>query len=307
MHPHQPPRRRSRTPWIIAGIAIVVVVAALVAAVVLFHNAFQKSPRGQVVLPFSALDGLGDVAVDSSGAVYVTDPEAGRVWKLARGSTTAVELPFTGLKHPTGVAVDTSGAVYVADPGTDRVLKLAAGANSPTQLPFTGFNSGNHPTHIAVDRAGNVYCLDSVQLLKLPAGSSTMMYVHSGDDWIRSDAGVAVDRKGAVYLVAVNIVYYGKSTTSVLKMDADRTQPSKLEPPITGLKEPAGLAVDAAGALYIADEENNRVLKLAPGAKSTVDLAFTGLITPQGVAVDSAGNVYVADTGNKRVLELPAR
>lgn len=287
--------------------ATVVIVVTLVTAVFLFNNVFGKSPEGQGVLPFAGLGSIGGVAVDNSGAVYVTDSENKRVLKLAAGSTTATELPFTDLRHPVAVAVDSSGAVYVADMGSDRVLKLVAGEKSPSQLPFTGFNSGNHPTRVAVDLAGNVYCLDSVQLLKLPAGSHTMVYVRGGDAWVSSHAGVAVDRNGAVYLVAVDTLYYGKSETRVLKMEADRSQSSKLEPPLAGLKDPSGLAVDRAGALYIADEGNNRVLKLAFGAKSPVELPIAGLNQPGGVAVDGAGNVYVADTGNKRVVKLPAR
>lgn len=301
------PGGRNRKPWIIAGVATAVVLITLVTAVVLFHNVFNESVQGQVVLPFTGLGNVNGVAVDTSGAVYVTDSETRRVLKLAPGSTTATELPFTGLDHPVDVAVDISGAVYAADAGNNRVLKLASGAKSPIPLPFTSFNSGNPPTHVAVDPAGNVYCLDSVQLLKLPAGSQEMVYVQSGEAWISSNAGLAVDRSGAVYLLAAHILYYGKSETSVLKMEADRSQPSKLDPPIAGLKEPAGLAVDSAGALYIADKGTNRVVKLAPGAKSPIELPFVGLSQPDGVAVDGTGNVYVADTGNKRVLKLLAR
>ncbi|ORA09978.1 NHL repeat-containing protein [Mycobacterium asiaticum] len=275
-----------------------------IAAILFLQNISGESPKGQVVLPFSGLNDIGGVAVDNSGAVYVTDSKANRVLKLAAGSTTAAELPFTGLDNPHGVAVDSSGSVYVADTGNNRVLRLASGEKSPTQLPFTGFNSGNRPSRVAVDAKGTVYCMDSVQLLKLPAGSSKMVYVQSGEAWLSNSAGMAVDKNGAVYLLAVDTIYYGKSETSVLKMDADRSQPSKLEPPIAGLKRPAGLAVDGNGALYIADEETNRILKLPSGAKDPIELPFTGLSEPGDVAVDKAGNVYVVDTGNKRVLKL---
>jgi DNA-binding beta-propeller fold protein YncE len=110
---------------------------------------------------------------------------------------------------------------------------------------------------------------------------------------------------------------YATVETRVMKKEADRTSPSKLEPPLTGLKEPAGLAVDSAGALYVADQGTNRVLKFASGAKSPTALPFTGLNYPGGVAVDAAGNVYVTDQANPevqlkgsravpQVLKLPA-
>jgi DNA-binding beta-propeller fold protein YncE len=75
--------------------------------------------------------------------------------------------------------------------------------------------------------------------------------------------------------------------------------------PFTDLNAPAGVAVDAAGAVYVTDAGNSRVLKLAAGAGAPTVLPFTGLNGPGGVAVDAAGAVYVTDAGNSRVLKLP--
>jgi uncharacterized protein (TIGR03437 family) len=81
------------------------------------------------------------------------------------------------------------------------------------------------------------------------------------------------------------------------------------------LNLPFGVAVDAAGNLYIAEFGNNRVRKVSTnGNIGTIagngvsgysgdkgQAASAQLNGPQGVAVDSAGNVYIADTGNNRV------
>jgi sugar lactone lactonase YvrE len=88
-------------------------------------------------------------------------------------------------------------------------------------------------------------------------------------------------------------------------------------PPLTGLHCPQGVAVDAAGNLYVADVGANQVLKLVAGSNTPTALPFTGLNLPNlpdnnsclgasGVAVDAAGDVYVIDLGNKRVLKLAA-
>ncbi len=74
--------------------------------------------------------------------------------------------------------------------------------------------------------------------------------------------------------------------------------------PFSGVSLPTGVAVDAAGNVYVADMGNDQVLKLAPGASTPTSLPFTGLKNPQNVAVDTAGNIYVTDTSNDRVLKL---
>ncbi len=77
--------------------------------------------------------------------------------------------------------------------------------------------------------------------------------------------------------------------------------------PFTDLTKPYGVAVDAAGDLYVTDTENNRVLELAAGSSTQGLLMFTGLKNPEGVAVDTAGDLYVADNGNGRVVKLAAQ
>ena len=79
---------------------------------------------------------------------------------------------------------------------------------------------------------------------------------------------------------------------------------------------PTGVAVNAAGNLYIADYGNSRVRKVSNGVITTVaerrnrgcgdngPATSAQLYDPQGVAVDAAGNLYIADTGNNRIRKV---
>jgi sugar lactone lactonase YvrE len=84
---------------------------------------------------------------------------------------------------------------------------------------------------------------------------------------------------------------------------------------------PSGVVVDAAGNLFIADAENNRVRKVSPaGMIATVvgtgQLGFSGdggLATEArlnfpigGLALDKAGNLFIGDSGNNRVRKVSA-
>src|ERR1700733_10281630 len=73
----------------------------------------------------------------------------------------------------------------------------------------------------------------------------------------------------------------------------------------SGFSQPAGVAVDAAGNVYVADNRNNAIKKIPAGGGTPVAIG-SGFAFPDGVAVDAAGNVYVADTGNGTIKMIPA-
>jgi gliding motility-associated-like protein len=66
----------------------------------------------------------------------------------------------------------------------------------------------------------------------------------------------------------------------------------------TGFTQPAAVAVDPVGNLFVADRNNNAVKEILAGSGTTVAIGGTGFNFPLGVAVDGAGNVYVGDYGN---------
>ncbi len=86
--------------------------------------------------------------------------------------------------------------------------------------------------------------------------------------------------------------------------------------PASGLVGPTGIASNGAGDIFIADSDNDRVVKIPAGCTSSAcqTTVGSGFSAPSGVAADSLGgtdsdgkgNVYIADTNNGRVVKVPA-
>ncbi len=76
--------------------------------------------------------------------------------------------------------------------------------------------------------------------------------------------------------------------------------------PSGALSSPAGIVVDSAGNVFIADTGDNRIVEVnAQGAASVLAISGIGapLSSPSGLALDGAGNLYIADTGNSRIVK----
>jgi sugar lactone lactonase YvrE len=134
--------------------------------------------------------------------------------------------------------------------------------------------------------------------------------------------GVAVDGSGNVYIADYYSSVVEKVTPSGT-VSIIAGIPGKAGAPTAGpatsshlqLGEPAGLAVDSAGNLYIADQANEVVEKVTPSGTLSIIAGIPGkagaptagpatsseLDLPSGVAVDSSGNVYIADLENNVV------
>jgi hypothetical protein len=74
------------------------------------------------------------------------------------------------------------------------------------------------------------------------------------------------------------------------------------------LNQPYGIAMDAAGDLFIADSYNNRVVEIPAGggAATVLDTTVNGIVlhAPIGIVLSAAGDLFIADSGNNRVVEI---
>jgi DNA-binding beta-propeller fold protein YncE len=217
-------------------------------------------------------------------------------------------VPFTDLNGPYEVAVDAAGNVFVSDVARGRnalnqVIELPAGSNTQRLLPFTR-------SQVMTDPSGRVWVIDGAhdpsQLVKL-AHDAEQQVVLPMPELGRAYRGViqAVDAAGGVY----GMIGGGQDGTHgcCLPVQVAKEPPASNTPealPFQHMSVAAGMAVDAAGNLYVGDGNGKRVLKLAPGASSPSELPFHGLRSVIDIAVDAKGAVYVVDGQQHQVLKL---
>lgn len=190
------------------------------------------------------------------------------------------------LYSPVGIAVDPLGNLYVGEQGSHIVRKIAfdgttsklAGSGAAGYTEGTGASAVfNRPNGIALDAAGNVYVADR-------SNHSIRKITPAGVVSTLAGSGAAGFAEGQGALASFN--------------------------------EPAGIAVDSQGNVYVGDYQNQRIRKITStglvstlagnGSTGYVDAVGTSAVlsSPHGVAVDFQDNVYVADLGAHRIRKI---
>lgn len=195
-----------------------------------------------------------------------------------------------------GVALDAAGNLYVADQNNNRVRKVAPDgttstvAGDGTAATLNGDVSIaelSHPLHVAVAPDGTVY-VDSqgagLQPIRKIAtdGTVSTFATMTGANSLMCDA------QGNLYV--------GNATGVTMLTPAG--VPTVLETSVTFV---TGLAVDADGLLYLADNSGN-VYTLSQGGTLSAPRATNAQLF--GLAVDSLRNVYVTDASAHKVKRL---
>jgi sugar lactone lactonase YvrE len=245
------------------------------------------------------------VAVDTAGNLYICSLADSRVRRIGTdGRITTVagtgDGGFSGdggpatqaaFDFPVGVAVDTAGNLFIADAGNARVRRVGTDGRISTVAGTgeAGFGGDGGPAtqaklafpyRLAVDTTGNLYIADrgADRVRRVGTDGRISTVAGSGEKGYGGDGGPA--------------------TQAAL--------------------DPAGLAFDGAGNLFIADLENNRVRRVGTDGRITTvagsgEKGYGGdggpatqakLDRPEDLAVDRSGNLYLADFGNDRVRRV---
>ncbi len=295
--------------------------------------------------------------VDTSGQLTVVVAGIGAVgFGGDGGPATQASLTF-----PSAVAVDPVGNVFIADRDNNRIRRVDATTGIITTVAGTGifgFSGDGGPATsarlarpgggLAFDSAGNLFIGDSTfnhRIRRVDAATGIITTVagtgptgfgaggFSGDGGPATSArlanpvGVAVDSGGHLFIGDTN-------NNRIRRVDAATGIITTVAGtgsfgfggdggPATNarLAFPRGVAVDNAGNLFIADQNNQRIRRVDTATGIITTVAGTGsfgtsgdggpatnarLANPVGGAVDSGGHLFIADLSSNRIRRVDA-
>src|SRR6185503_18129919 len=249
----------------------------------------------------------------------------------------------TSFNAPSGAAADASGNVYIADAGNNVIRKYSVSSHAVSTFAGSGTAGSangtgtaatfNHPTGIAIDGSGNLYVADqNNDLLRkiTPAGVVTTLAGTAGAPGSTDGAGtaakfnlpygVAADGSGNLYVADYNNNKIRKVVISTAVVSTFAGSGSAGSANGTGtaatFNKPTGVACDASGNVFVADQQNNMIRKITTSA---VVSTFAGATTsgatdgtgtaarfnkPTSVTLDASANVYVADQSNNTIRAI---
>ncbi len=211
---------------------------------------------------------------------YTVSTFAGSITGTADGTGTGAQFA-----DPWDIAQDAAGNFYITDYDSHRIRKITPdgvvttfAGSTAGHADGTGANAQfNGPTAITIDAAGNLYVSEY-------DGNYIRKITPAGEVTTVAGSGVQGFADGAAAVAMFN--------------------------------KPSGLAVDAAGNIYVGDKHNQRIRKITPdgevstfagnGVEGYTDGTGTSaqVNNPAGLTIDADGNLFLADTDNQRVRKI---
>lgn len=313
-----------------------------------FRSEFPRLTMVALVVTLLASGAFAQTSAQSDALKHLgSASSAGPHPNLSPAPQNGIQATTAPLALPAGIAFDAAGNLYIADLNDNIIRKIDLAGIIATvagdgEQGFSGDGGAatnaelDSPAGVAVDANGNLYiadthnhCVREVSGGNITTIAGTGVAGFSGDGgaataaMLNQPTAVAVGADGSLYVAdtdnhRIRKVVFGSSGTTITTIAGNGEQFFSGDggaAMVAGLDSPNGIAVDAAGNIYIGDTHNQRVRVVdTAGVISTLagngSKTYAGdgaaatsasLARPRGLSVDALGNIYVADSDNNRI------
>lgn len=254
------------------------------------------SPGAEFAYPIS-------VAASEKGAFFVADRNLPGVWKIEDGTKSVffqADRKFrTKLNAVRCVALDLEGHVLAGDSATRQVYRLSdSGEPTPLLTSKTGIGI---PMAIAVNKAGEIFIadLETHWIWRAPAaGGEPVKFVG-----VDAPRGIAFDGEDRLWAVSAGNAHAVVRFAAAPKPDDAPEESITL--PFEGPHMAHTIAIDKAGAAYVADNYGKTIWKIGDDRKPAAWLVGDPLVSPVGLAWQGE-TLLVADPRAKAIISVDA-
>ena len=229
---------------------------------------------GTILVSISAQ--AGALAFDAAGNLFLADERS-----ISKYAPDGTKSTFAAGLSPLRLSFDGKGNLFVStgeaiDP-KNSILKFTPNGKRST------FATGISPDGMAFDRSGNLFVSQGDSIFKFTPKGVKSTFVISKPSFYFTD--LAFDAAGNLFVTDEHSIY---------KFAPDGTKSTFA----TGLDHPTGLAVDAAGSVYVTvvtapDASSHAILKFSPDGTKSTFASLLGSFFAGDLAFDRSANLFV--------------
>lgn len=284
------------------------------------NPASSPAPRSGTTMAYDAATGTVVLFGGKNGnsAYGDTSTYNGTTWTMQSPASSPAARSYSTMAYDAATSsVVLFGGYTGTNTSANDTWTYAAGSFAAPTTPV-GTAAAQTPVYFTIGTGGTLPALSNNNVLTtgiagldftLGTGSTCSGAVTAGQTCTVNVAfkpGAPGLRQGAVYLLnssgtIIATAYISGTGTGSL---AEFTLATSSYP-ITGLNNPHGVAVDAAGNVFVSSNGSNTVLKYAAGSNTGTPVG-SGYNSPTDVTIDGAGTIYVADYSNNRIVTVTA-
>jgi len=257
-----------------------------------FQTGLSKAPHDWTMSIGYTGGGLANptaVALDSTGSVWVANYFGGVATKLSAAGVPASAAGYSdpNLYESWGIAIDNQDNVWITneegDPGNNYNGSLTKFNSSGVLLSGSGFASGNvyYPYGIAADPNGDLWVADY--------GDSQATLMANNGNGIASYTSSTLPFPVAVALDGAHNGWFASLGS------ATEVTPGGTLTQYSCCREPAGIALDGNGSVWIADYSASSVVQLSSRGVTLQTITGSGLTNPNRIAIDGAGAAWAVN------------